>query len=111
MALLNFGTTGYQTVQNTVLRVHGGSDWTGASVESGTDRTIELTNCGGATLWVNRVAQGASLAGSVSSNRYLVRMEAGAGPLNVYVPSGQDLAVVSTSAGTTVVSTSFVEVA
>lgn len=111
MALLKLGTTAYQTVRDTVLRVHGSSNWTGDSAESGTDRTIELTNCGAATLWVNRVARGANLSGTVSSTRFLTRMDPGAGPLNVYVPSGHDLTVVSTTAGTSVVSTSFVEVA
>ena len=111
MSLLKLGTTAYQSVQNTVLRVHGSSGWTGPTSESGTDRTIELTNCGLEVAYVNRIAVGASLSGAVSADRFLVRLDPGAGPLNVYVPAGHDLAVVSSTEGTNLVSTSVGEVA
>lgn len=111
MASLHPGLSDFLTVADTVLRVHGASSWTGVSPESGTDRTIELTNCGSVSpLYVNRISKAASLTGPVSSTKYLARIDPGVGPLNVFVPAGQDLAVVSTAAGTSVQSFSFVEV-
>ena len=111
MASLHPGKSDFLSVADTVLRVHGASSWAGAAAESGNDRTVELTNCGSASpLYVNRVAAGASLTGAVSASRYLARLDPGVGPLNVFVPAGQDLVVVSTAAGTSVQSFSFVEV-
>lgn len=111
MASLHAGASELVTVAGTVLRVHGASGWTGACPSSGTDRTIELTNCGAAVpVYVGRMAAPAPLDAAVSPGRFSARLAPGEGPLNVFVPAGYDLAVVSGGSGTPILATAFTEV-
>jgi hypothetical protein len=110
MASLHPGASELVSVSGTVLRVLGSATWTGACPATGTDRTVELTNCGPVPVFVGRFAASATLAVAVSPSAFSARLGPGEGPLNVFVPAGQDLAVVTAGAATSVLASSFTEV-
>jgi len=85
-----------KAVSNTVLRAFGATNWTGATANGGKDRMQTFTNLSTSLdAYIDRVAVGASLTGTVSSTSFLAIVPKGEpSPVSLVVPAGYDTAIV-----------------